>query len=252
MLEQVFRLLIDANLKLKGNKCTFGVDKVVFLGHEISAEGIRQDPTELAALKRLPRPTNVSHLRSALGMLNYYRKFVPSYAILAEPLTRLLKKSQQFVSKTEQQQAFDAIVKTLLDNGTLAHYDRKAPTALKIDTCKAGIASILLQQIDGEWKIVTCRSRRLQPNEQNYSVTEMEALAIVEAVIKLRDYVLGIKFRIITDHCALCAVFETDSANSRLNRWKWILQEFDSEVIYTKGAMHSDVDCLSRAPIPDE
>jgi len=91
----------------------------------------------------------------------------------------------------------------------------------------------------------------LKPIEQNYSVTEMEALAIVEAVIKLRNYLLGIKFRIITDHCGLCAVFKTDSANSKLNRWKW-MQEFDFEVIHTKGAMHSDVDCLSKAPIPDE
>lgn len=251
-LKDVFKLLIKANLKLKSNKCTFGVPKVIFLGHEISADGIRQDPSKLAALRSLPSPTNLKELRSSMGMLNYYRKFVPKFAIITEPITRLTKKSETFNWQDEQERAFRNVLNVLLSNGTLTHYDRKAPTALKTDACKIGIAAILLQQYEGEWKLVTCRSRRLKPNESNYGITELEALAIVEAVVKLRNYLLGIKFRIITDHCALCLVFKNKSTNSRLNRWRWILQEFDFEVIYTKGTMHSDVDCLSRSPINDE
>jgi len=91
MLAKVFSLLIKANLQLKSNKCVFGVKEVVFLGHLISADGIKQDPKKLEALSRLPVPKNVKQLRTVLGLMNYYRKFVPNYAIRAAPMTRLLK-----------------------------------------------------------------------------------------------------------------------------------------------------------------
>lgn len=169
MLAKVFKLLIQAKLKLKSNKCTFGVPSVIFLGHEISADGIRQDPQKLRAIQNLPSPKRTKDLRATLGLLNYYRKFVPNFSILTEPLTRLLRKDQMFNWTDDQEAALRSVIEILLKNGTLAHCDRSAPIALKTDACKTGIGAILLQQFQGEWRIVTCRSRRLKPSEQNYS-----------------------------------------------------------------------------------
>lgn len=151
-----------------------------------------------------------------------------------------------------QQEAFDSVIATLLQNGTLAHFDGASPVALKTDACKTGIAAFLLQQHELGRRIVCCCSRRLSQSECNYSVTELDAVAIVWSVSKLHHYLLGRKFRIVTDHCALCAVFKRTSTGASLNRWRLAPQEYDHDVIYTKGTMHSDVDCLSRAPLPDE
>jgi len=139
-----------------------------------------------------------------------------------------------------------------MKNGTLSHYRREAPTVLKTDASKEGVAAILLQQIDDQWRIVCCCSRRLTAAETNYGITELEALAIVYAATKFRHYLLGKRFRIVSDHCALCSVFKKNSTSARLNRWRLLLQEFEYDVVYTKGTMHSDVDCLSRAPLADE
>jgi hypothetical protein len=252
LLAKIFQLLIKANLKLNINKCSFGTSKVVFLGHEIAQDGIRQDPEKLAAIRDLKAPSNLRELRGVLGLMNYYRRFVPGYALLAEPLTRLLRKGVEFNWTPQQDQAFAKIIEELLKNGTLSHFDHEKPTALKTDACKLGIAAILLQQVDEDWRIVCCCSRTLTPAELNYGVTELEALAVVYAVDKLRHFLLGKRFRIITDHCALCSIFKNPSSSARLNRWRLVLQEFQFDVVYTRGSMHSDVDCLSRAPIADE
>jgi len=235
MLAQVFKLLIEAKLKLKPSKCILAAAEVTFLGHLISETGIRQDQSKLAALKRMPEPKNVKELRSVLGMLNYYRKFVPRFAIITSPLTQLLKKNHVFVWEAERKEAFNQVLDALLANESLSHFEHHAPTALKTDACRTGIGAILLQQHNSEWKIVTCKSRKLRPNEINYGITELEALAVVEAVTKLKNYLLGKRFRIITDHCALCSVFKNPSPNARLNRWRLALSEFEFDVIYTRG-----------------
>lgn len=165
LLEKVFKLIIDANLKLKSTKCVFGAHKIVFLGHEISEAGIRQDPSKLRALLAMPPPIDAGGVKRVLGMLAYYRRFVPQFATVAEPLTRLTRKKAKFVWQREQKVAFESLLGALEKNATLAHFNNKDPVMLKTDASRVGIAAMLFQQQKGEWKLVTCTSRRLSVSE---------------------------------------------------------------------------------------
>lgn len=121
---------------------------------------------------------------------------------------------------------------------------------LQTDASYIGLGAILLQSSDGEnWRIVTCASRRLSAPEVNYGITDLEGLAIVWAVQRMRPYILGKKVEVWTDHCALCALNKKSPLPARLARWAIILQEHDLDIKYIKGTAHRDVDCLSRAPV---
>ena len=122
ILQQTLETIIDANLKIKADKCVFGASTIKFLGHEISETGIRQDPEKLKALLQLPQPTDTKGVKRALGMFSYYRKFVPNFAmLLAEPLTNLTRKGVEFVWADEQRKAYRSIINELGKNATLAH-----------------------------------------------------------------------------------------------------------------------------------
>ena len=122
---------------------------------------------------------------------------------------------------------------------------------LKTDASKDGVAGMLLQKKDGDWKLVACASRRLSCAEENYSITDLEGLAVVYSVSKFRHYLLGTKFTILVDHCALYALNTKMPNSARLRRWAIALSEFEFRIEYTKGDLHKDIDCLSRAPIND-
>lgn len=252
MLKKVFQIVIKANLTLKGSKCLLGAKKIIFLGHEISRDGIRQDPEKLRAIKALQPPTDAAGIRRFLGMSGYYRKFVPNFAKLSEPLTRLIRKNVTFEWGENEQEAFEGIINSLSENATLAHFNHKDPLMLKTDASYQGIAGILLQLQSGDWKMVTCCSRRLSSAETNYGITDLEGLAMVYCCQKLRPYLLGKKFEIICDHSALLVLQKRNPTSARLKRWALILSEYDFVIKYTKGSLHEDVDCLSRAPVNDE
>ena len=251
LLEKIFQLVIKANLKLKATKCIFGAKQVTFLGHEISANGIKQEQSKLNALSSLPTPKDANEVRRVLGLFSYYRKFVPKFAIIAEPLTRLTRKNVKFVWQQEQSLAFSQIIDELLKNATLAHFNHHDPLLVKTDASGKGVAGMLLQLQNEEWRIITCCSRRLSPSEENYGITDLEGLALIYTVTKLRPYLLGKHFKVLVDHCALCVLNKRMPTSARLRRWAIVLSEFDYEIIYTKGDLHKDIDCLSRAPVDD-
>lgn len=252
ILNQILVLIAEANLKLKPSKCLFGASRVIFLGHEISNEGIRQDPAKLRAIQKLPSPTDVAGVRRWLGFVSYYRKFLPNFARLVAVIVHLLKKGVQFEWTAQHEEAKNTVNRLLAENVTLANFNHKDPVMLKTDASKEGVAGMLLQQQKGVWKLVYCCSRRLSKSELNYGITDLEGLAVIYAVQKLRSYLLGKHFKILVDHCALCVLNKRMPTSARLRRWAIVLSEFDYEIQYVKGELHKDVDCLSRAPVDNQ
>lgn len=112
-LEKLFRLIINANLKLNPNKCLFGTDELTFLGHLISDKGIQQDPDKIRALDKLPTPRDASEVKRVLGLLSYYRKLVHRFAMIAEPLIRLTRKGVKFEWQEEHDKAFRELISSL-------------------------------------------------------------------------------------------------------------------------------------------
>lgn len=168
ILKSTLELIIKANLKIKSDKCVFGAETIEFLGHEISSQGIKQDPEKLKALVKLPRPTDAKGVKRALGMFSHYSKFVERFAMLAEPLTKLTCEGVECVWAEEREKAYGQILMELAKNATLAHFNHTDPIMLKTDASRTGVASLLLQKQGEDWKIKTCCSRRLTPSEANY------------------------------------------------------------------------------------
>lgn len=252
MLGKFLSLVIDNKLKLKPSKCLIGAKEVTFLGHHISEKGIGQEPQKLKAIRNMPAPKDVNGVRRVLGLMSYYRKFVPNFATIAAPLIELTRKSRNFNWTTVEEKAFEELKRKLEENLIRAHYDPTCETIVKTDASRSGIGGILLQKQGGDFVIIECASRRLSSAEANYGITDLEGLAVIYSLQKFRVYLLGIKFKLLVDHCSLCVLKKKLPTSQRLHRWAILLAEFDFEVIYTKGSNHLDVDCLSRAPLEED
>lgn len=252
LLEKVLQIIIKANLRLKGSKCSFGTKAVKFLGHQISELGLKPDPCKVEAIKNLPVPQDVSAVRRILGAFGYYRKFIPKYAEISEPLVKLTRKRVPFNWGTEEDSAFNAIKEELASCITLTNLNAVDPVILKTDASIIGIAGLLIQEQNKELRIVACVSRHLKPAEKNYTPMELEALAVVYSLQKFRHFLLGRHFKIITDHNALKVLNSKTTRNARVERWALALAEYDYEIVYQRGRLHEDVDCLSRAPIASD
>lgn len=149
----------------------------------------------------------------------------------------------------EEENSFQEIKSALTKDPVLAHFNQQDPICLKTDASIIGVAGILLQRQNGDWRIITCCSRSTTNCERNYGITDLEGLAIVYSLIKLGNYLLGRHFLILTDHCALCALKLKMPNSPRLRRWALLLSEFNFSIHYIKGTQHNDVHCLSRAPV---
>lgn len=135
----------DNQLYAKESKCSFTVSKIEYLGHFISGEGISTDPKKIQAVANWPSPNNLKQLRSFLGLLGYYRKFVKNYAILCKPLTNLLKKGA-FVWNNQTREAFEIVKQALISVPVLALPDFSKVFIVETDASQDGIGAVLLQQ----------------------------------------------------------------------------------------------------------
>jgi hypothetical protein len=162
---------------------------------------------KLRAVKDAPSPTNVSELRAYLGLVNYYRKFLPNLATMLSPLYQLLGKDQEWQWGPKQRKAFRESQDSLTSDRVLVHFDPDRELLLCCDASPYGIGAVLQHRINGSERPIAYASRRLNKAEANYSQIEKEGLAIIFGVTKFRQYILGRKFRLLTDHKPLLNIF---------------------------------------------
>ena len=247
-LEILLQRLSDMNLKLKPSKCALMQRKVTFLGHVVSGEGVATDPEKIKLISEWPEPTNIRQLRGFLGLSGYYRRFVKDYSHIANPLNKLLKKDQRFVWNEECQMAFDKLKLALSSPPILALPNDNDLFILDTDASEFSIGCVLSQVQDGDEKVIAYAGRTLNKNEVNYCVTRKELLAIVHFTKLFRQYLLGRRFVIRTDHAALSWLQRTPEPIGQNARWLEQLGEYDYEIQHRKGHSHGNADALSRHP----
>ena len=193
--KQVFARLKTRNLTVNLQKSCFLQDSILYMGHQLSAEGISPETSKIDAINSLKAPTTIKELRSFLGMITYCSKFVPHFATITEPLHRLLKKDSTWEWLPVHQDTFEHLQSMLLSSETLAYFNPTAYTEVITDASPVGLGAIILQrQPNGNLQPISYASHSLTDVEKRYSQIERESLGIHSAIIRFRMYLYGMKF----------------------------------------------------------
>ncbi|CAF2400326.1 unnamed protein product [Rotaria sp. Silwood2] len=256
-LNLVLNALQKANVKLNAKKCSLVRKQLDYLGFRITQEGIKPTTANVKKTIDFPTPTSAKAAYSFIQMAQFYRRFIKDFASIAAPLNVFKTKNAKFVWTPECQKAFDMLKQKLSQYPLLAFYDGKSKLKLKIstDASNMGIGGVLHQVTsNGHLQPIQYLSRSLSKREQKYSVVEKECLAMVWCITKLRPYLYGREFTLITDHHPLCWLNKQLSKNGRLDRWSLQLQEYSFDIKHTSGSSNCVADCLSRNPVqqPDD
>ena len=245
-LMEIFERLRKFRLLVHPDKCEFLRKECSYLGHIITEFGVKPDPGKTSIVERYPTPQNQKQIKSFLGLIGFYRKFINNFSDIAKPLTDLLKKDKEFLWTSLQQHAFETLRRTLTTKPLLIYPDFEREFILTTDSSNFALGAILSQGEIGNDKPISYASRTLNRAEQNYSTTEREALAIVWATNYFRHYLYGRKFTIVTDHRPLTWLFNVKDPGSKLIRWRLKLEQYDYKIVYKPGVQNSNADCLSR------
>ena len=245
-LEEVFHRLQAAGLKLKPSKCTLFGERVHYLGHVVSADGVETDATKIEAVSEWPLPKHKSDVRAFLGTCGYYRRFIANYAELSRPLSQLCSTRAEFCWDNECQHAFQTLKNHLTTAPVLAYPDYSKPFILDTDASQVASGAVLAQEQDGQERVIAYYSKMHSPEEANYCVTRLELLAIVKALKHFRPQLYGRRFEIRTDHASLPWLLRASTPTGQLARWFEVLSEFEFTLKHRKGLKHNNADGLSR------
>ncbi|GJS29344.1 putative nucleotidyltransferase, ribonuclease H [Tanacetum coccineum] len=244
--EQHLRIMLEIlrqkKLYVKFSKCEFWLQKVAFLGHIVSADGIIMDPSKVEAITKWPRPTTVTEVRSFLGLAGYYRRFVEGFSRLALPLTQLMRKGEKFVWTDERQESFEELKRRLVSAPILTLPSGSGGFQIYSDASKKGLGCVLMQH----GKVIAYASRQLKPYEVNYPTHDLELAAVVFALKIWRHYLYGEACDIFTDHKSLKYIFTQRELNMRQRRWLELLKDYDTNIQYHPGKANVVADALSR------
>ena len=254
-LEAVLKRLQQYGIHLKRSKCRFLCPRVEYLGHLIDSQGLRATKSKVEAIVNAPPPQNVQQLRSFLGLLNYYGKFIPNLASITHPLNALLHNDCKWKWSEECMQAFNLAKEKLVSSDVLVHYDPKLPIKVAGDASAYGVGAVLSHVMeDRSERPIAFASRTLSASERNYAQVEKEALSLIFAVKKFHSYLYGRQFTIVTDHKPLTAILGPKKgtpplAAARLQRWAILLSAYKYQIEFRSTTAHANADGLSRLPL---
>ena len=251
-LRQVFQQLQKEQLFAKPSKCSFGQSSIEFLGHIVSADGLRMDHRKLEAINQWPTPKNRKDIQRFLGLTGYYRKFIKDFARLLRPISDLVKKDQSWVWGDEQQNAFDNIKIYLTSSPILQlpDYNRQfRVTTDASDYCIGGVLSQL--NVNGDDLPIAYYSKKLNKHELNWPTHEKELYAIKSALAKWRPYLYGTPFVVFTDNSACKWFLNHVNLSNKMARWLDFFNSFQFTLHHRPGVDNVVADALSRPPLED-
>lgn len=248
-LRAIFDRVRETNLKIQLDKSEFLRKEVLYLGHTITKDGLKPNDDKINAVLKYPLPKTTTEIKSFLGLVGYYRRFIKDFAKITQPMTSCLKKRNGIVINQNYIDSFNKC-KELLTHAPLLQYpDFEKPFILTTDASNVAVGAVLSQGQIGSDKPIAYASRTLSDTEARYSTIERELLAIIWAVKHFRPYLYGRKFIIYTDHRPLVWLRSLKDPSSKLTRWRLRLQDYDFELIHKIGKQNTNADALSRIKI---
>lgn len=254
----VFQRLVEHGVVVNMAKCELGVRQLSFLGHVISASGVLPQPNKVEAVQGFPQPTAKRQLREFLGLVNFYRRFIPRCAQILQPLHDLLTTSRNGSDTLSwSQEAKEAFceVKGALANAALLEYPRSGvPQSVMVDASDTAVGAVLQQLVGGIWRPISFFSRKLTPTERRYSTFGRELLAVHAAIRHFRHFLEGVEFFVLTDHKPLTYAlrslsFDGGTHTARERRQMSYISEFTTDIRHVKGGDNEVADALSRNPV---
>ena len=240
--EKVLKRLRNHSLFAKRSKCEFGKERLPFLGHVISSQGLETEGDKIAAVVGWKTPTCVKQVQSFLGLVNYYRRFIKGCSLIALPLTELTKKNVRFRWTESQRQAFQKLKSILTSSRVMAHPNPNKLFEIRIDASEKAIGGVLEQ----EGRPVAYISKVLNSAEQNYVTHEQEILALIIALQKWRVYLENKSFKVYSDSTFVTQLQNIKQPSKRQLRWIQILDQYHYEIAHVKGKENVVADALSR------
>jgi transposase InsO family protein len=249
-LRKVFEVIRKNQLYIQPEKCEFLAERVEFLGHFISADGIEMDPKKVQTIVDWPPLRNRQEVMSFLGLANYYRRFVPAFSAIAKPISDLLSKKTTWQWGQSQEDAFQKLKTAITTAPVLRLPEPELRFTVTTDASDTAVGAVLTQQFSNTKfdHPIAYHSRKLKPAEINYPTWAKELLAIVDALRTWRPYLDGQKFTIVTDHQALIHFNNQPKISRHQARWLELMQEFDYDLVYKSGTTNRVADPLSRRP----
>nr|ABG66083.1 retrotransposon protein, putative, Ty3-gypsy subclass [Oryza sativa Japonica Group] len=238
----IMEKLRDHQLFAKFSKCEFWLDRVAFLRHVISSNGVEVDPSKVEAVLAWNPPKNVSKIRSFLGLAGYYRRFIEGFSKLARPMTELLKKEKKFQWSAACEDSFQEMKKRLTTAPVLTLPDIRKDFEIFCDASRQGLGCVLMQ----ERKVVAYASRQLRPREVNYPTHDLELVAVVHALKIWRHYLIRNRCEVYTNHKSLKYIFTQTELNMRQRRWLELIKDYDLGIHYHPSKANVVADALSR------
>uniref|UniRef100_A0A8R1HMZ2 RNA-directed DNA polymerase n=1 Tax=Caenorhabditis japonica TaxID=281687 RepID=A0A8R1HMZ2_CAEJA len=258
-LRKVLTRFREYNLKASPAKCEFAKKSIVFLGHEISETNYSPNQANLDAIEKMPIPRDLRAVHRFVGMAGFFRKFIKHFSEIAEPLTKLTRKEQQFEWTREQQQAFEILKGKLTSKPILAYPDYTKEFHIYTDASAVAQGAVLAQVSanEGNIQVVAYGSRTLSEVETCRPAIQIELGAIVFALRHFKPYIWLSKIILHTDHRPLVHILAKSKVNERIARWLIEIQQYDITIVHIDGKKNTVADCISRAkdevaPLPTE
>ena len=252
---QVIKRLEDAGFRCRLDKSEFMQPSVIYLGHVVSAQGIKPVSSKVETLVKAPFPETREQLVSFLGAVQYYARYLPNMSTVIEPLNQLRSAQTKWVFGKEQQEAFNKLKEMLTSERVLAFYDPSVPLKVDCDASSVGLGGVISHKYsDGTEKPIEFVSRTLTDAERRYSQLDREALAIIWSLKKFHKYVYAVHFQLVTDNKPLQYILHQNKGIpemviSRLQRWALILANYDYTISYRPTGKHANADVCSRFPL---
>ena len=248
-LETVLDRLQRANLRVKTKKCHLFQKSIQFLGHIVGADGIRPAQAKVVEISRWPAPCNIGQVRAFLGLAGYYRRMIPNFAHIADPLTRMLKKDAKFEWTLPCEQAFQTLKARLMEEPVMAYPKPVGDYVLDTDASNVAAGAVLSQVQDGVERVIAYWSKAWSPSQRKYSTVRREMLAALLAMEAFSFYLCGApEFTLRTDHACLRWLRNMKTTEALVNRWLTRFEQFHFKVVHRAGAKHANADALSRMP----